>query len=236
MLVIAALGAQRRLLRPRSAPVPDLDRRPARLRSRRRSLPRRSIRYRRLAPSRRSSDRHCAPRMPASRNAATDKPSRLAISPALVSQVAQQRCPAAASSNALPAGSISNPRARPLAGQLAVGQVIANRSQVGPIPVILLRRAVPAQPILVHSRPFVAVDSAREPQWKTAVAVAKIVDQELQVSRCAKALFFHARRVSPRLAAEAGRVDRQSHLLPLEPPSPLGPSVLASRLALIPLF
>jgi spore germination cell wall hydrolase CwlJ-like protein len=35
-------------------------------------------------------------------------------------------------------------------------------------------------------------------QWKTAVAVARIVDQELHDSPVGKALFFHARYVSPR--------------------------------------
>ena len=35
-------------------------------------------------------------------------------------------------------------------------------------------------------------------QWHTAVAIAKIVDQDLKDSAIGKALFFHARRVSPR--------------------------------------
>ena len=35
-------------------------------------------------------------------------------------------------------------------------------------------------------------------QWKTAVAIAKIVDQQLKESSVGKALFFHARYVSPR--------------------------------------
>ncbi len=34
-------------------------------------------------------------------------------------------------------------------------------------------------------------------QWKTAVAIARIVDQQLHGSPMGKALFFHARRVSP---------------------------------------
>jgi spore germination cell wall hydrolase CwlJ-like protein len=33
--------------------------------------------------------------------------------------------------------------------------------------------------------------------WKDAVAIAKIVDQQLKPSPMGKALFFHARRVSP---------------------------------------
>ena len=34
-------------------------------------------------------------------------------------------------------------------------------------------------------------------QWQTAVAIAKIVDQDLQRSVAGNALFFHARYVSP---------------------------------------
>jgi spore germination cell wall hydrolase CwlJ-like protein len=34
-------------------------------------------------------------------------------------------------------------------------------------------------------------------QWQTAVALAKIVDQDLHASPVGNALFFHARRVSP---------------------------------------
>jgi spore germination cell wall hydrolase CwlJ-like protein len=35
-------------------------------------------------------------------------------------------------------------------------------------------------------------------QWRTAVAIAKIVDQDLKESAVGDALFFHARYVSPR--------------------------------------
>jgi spore germination cell wall hydrolase CwlJ-like protein len=34
-------------------------------------------------------------------------------------------------------------------------------------------------------------------QWQTAVAIAKIVDQDLKESAVGSALFFHARYVSP---------------------------------------
>jgi spore germination cell wall hydrolase CwlJ-like protein len=34
-------------------------------------------------------------------------------------------------------------------------------------------------------------------QWSTAVAIAKIVHQDLKDSAASKALFFHAKRVSP---------------------------------------
>ena len=67
-----------------------------------------------------------------------------------------------------------------------------------PLPVDLLRRAVPARPILLHSRPVAAVGAARPSrQWQTAVAIAKIVDQDLKDSAVGNALFFHAKHVSP---------------------------------------
>ena len=45
-----------------------------------------------------------------------------------------------------------------------------------------------------HSLPSVPHASR---QWQTAVALAKIVDQDLKESAVGDALFFHARYVSP---------------------------------------
>ena len=45
-----------------------------------------------------------------------------------------------------------------------------------------------------HSLPSVPRASR---QWQTAVAIAQIVDQDLKASAAPRALFFHARRVSP---------------------------------------
>jgi len=89
-------------------------------------------------------------------------------------------------------------KSEPLAGQLAVGQVIANRAQSGgrfPSTYcgVLFQRG---QFSFVHGRslPHVAHSSK---QWQTAVAIAKIVDQDLKDSPVGDALFFHARYVSP---------------------------------------
>jgi N-acetylmuramoyl-L-alanine amidase len=89
-------------------------------------------------------------------------------------------------------------KSEPLAGQLAVGQVIANRAQSGgrfPSTYcgVLFQRG---QFSFVHGRslPHVAHSSK---QWQTAVAIAKIVDQDLKDSPVGNALFFHARYVSP---------------------------------------
>ena len=89
-------------------------------------------------------------------------------------------------------------KSEPLAGQLAVGKVIANRANSkGRFPPsycgVLFQRSQFSF-IRGHSLPNVPRASR---QWQTAVAIAKIVDQGLQSSSAENALFFHARRVSP---------------------------------------
>ena len=89
-------------------------------------------------------------------------------------------------------------KSEPLAGQLAVGQVISNRAASGRFPSsycgVLLQRGQFSF-IRGHSMPSVPRSSR---QWQTAVAVAKIVAQGLKDSAASNALFFHARYVSPR--------------------------------------
>ncbi len=88
-------------------------------------------------------------------------------------------------------------KSEPLAGQLAVGQVIANRAQSGRFPStycgVLFQRGQFSF-VRGHSLPSVPRSSK---QWQTAVAMAKIVAQGLSSSAAPKALFFHARYVSP---------------------------------------
>ena len=85
-----------------------------------------------------------------------------------------------------------------LAGQLAVGHVIANRAKSGRFPSsycgVLFQRS---QFSFIRGRSLPNVPRASR-DWQDAVAIAKIVDQELHPSPVGKALFFHARRVSPR--------------------------------------
>ena len=90
-------------------------------------------------------------------------------------------------------------KSEPLAGQLAVGHVIANRADSG--------RRFPSSycGVLFQRGQFSFVRGGSYPavarssrQWQTAVAIAKIVDQELIESAVPDALFFHAKRVSPR--------------------------------------
>jgi N-acetylmuramoyl-L-alanine amidase len=89
-------------------------------------------------------------------------------------------------------------KSEPLAGQLAVGQVIANRAEShGRFPPsycgVLFQRG---QFSFVHGRSLPTVSHSSH-QWQTAVAIAKIVDQGLKDSSVGNALFFHARYVSP---------------------------------------
>jgi spore germination cell wall hydrolase CwlJ-like protein len=84
-----------------------------------------------------------------------------------------------------------------LQGQLAVGHVIANRADSGRFPSsycgVLFQRG---QFSFVHGRSLPRAPRASR-DWQEAVAIAKIVDRDLRPSPVGKALFFHARRVSP---------------------------------------
>jgi spore germination cell wall hydrolase CwlJ-like protein len=98
----------------------------------------------------------------------------------------------------LAAGIYFESKSEPLAGQLAVGHVIANRADSG-------RFAKTYCGVLFQRGQFSFVRGGRWPsiaksarQWKTAVAIARIVDQDLKDSSVGKALFFHAKRVNPR--------------------------------------
>ena len=99
----------------------------------------------------------------------------------------------------LAAGIYFEAKSEPLAGQLAVGQVIANRADSGrrfPSTYcgVLFQRG---QFSFIHGHTWPAVNRSGR-QWQNAVAIAKIVDQDLHNSPVGEALFFHARYVSPR--------------------------------------
>ena len=84
-----------------------------------------------------------------------------------------------------------------LKGQLAVGHVIANRAASGRFPSsycgVVYQRS---QFSFVRGRSMPPIARSGM-QWKNAVAIARIVDQKLAATPVSKALFFHARRVSP---------------------------------------
>jgi spore germination cell wall hydrolase CwlJ-like protein len=117
--------------------------------------------------------------------------------PALVAQLRGSE-PGSREIECLAVGIYFESKSEPLAGQLAVGQVIANRANSGgrfPSTYcgVLFQRS---QFSFIHGRSLPAVPRASK-QWQTAVAIAKIVDQDLKDSAAKSALFFHAKRVSP---------------------------------------
>ena len=119
----------------------------------------------------------------------------------LATLVAQLRSsePGSRELECLAAGVYFESKSEPLAGQLAVGEVIANRANSGgrfPSTYcgVLFQRG---QFSFVRGKSWPRVKRESK-QWKTAVAIARIVDQDLKDSVVGKALFFHARRVSPR--------------------------------------
>ena len=119
----------------------------------------------------------------------------------LAGLVAQNRSSDAGSREleCLAAGIYFESKSEPLTGQLAVGQVIANRANSGrrfPSSYcgVLFQRG---QFSFVRGNSYPAVSRASR-QWQTAVAIARIVDRDLHQSPVPNALFFHAKRVQPR--------------------------------------
>ena len=88
-------------------------------------------------------------------------------------------------------------KSEPLVGQLAVGEVIANRAKSGRFAStycgVLFQRG---QFSFIRGKSLPSVPRSSK-QWQTAVAVAKIAHQDLHDSSASNALFFHAKRVSP---------------------------------------
>jgi len=88
-------------------------------------------------------------------------------------------------------------RGEPLTGQLAVAQVIINRTEDGRFPrsycgVV----AQPGQFSFMRGRRMPAIREGSA-AWERAVAVAHIADKGLWESEAGRAVFFHARYVKP---------------------------------------
>ena len=121
------------------------------------------------------------------------------VSGDLASMVAQLRSSTAGSREleCLAGAIYFESKSESLKGQLAVGHVIANRAASGRFPssycgVVYQRSQFSF--VRGGSMPRIARSGT---QWKNAVAIARIVDQKLAPTPVSKALFFHARRVSP---------------------------------------
>ena len=102
-----------------------------------------------------------------------------------------------------------------LKGQLAVGHVIANRAESGRFPSsycgVLFQRS---QFSFIHGRSLPSVPRASQ-DWQDAVAIAKIVDEELHsVADGQGAVFPRASRFA-RLAPDSCRHARKPRFLPL---------------------
>jgi spore germination cell wall hydrolase CwlJ-like protein len=152
-----------------------------------------------------------APQAAPAPTASTDNDDSIAAAPSetaqavkpsgdLATMVAELRSPEAGSREleCLATGIYFESKSEPLAGQLAVGKVIANRAgSGGRFPSsycgVLFQRG---QFSFVHGHSLPSVVHSNR-QWQTAVAIARIVDQRLQQSSVGNALFFHARYVSP---------------------------------------
>ena len=88
-------------------------------------------------------------------------------------------------------------KGEPLAGQLAVAQVMLNRTQSGRFPETVcgvIRQ--PGQFSFVHHGQFPPIaESSRA--WRTALAISQIARDKLWQPVVGRAMFFHAKRVSP---------------------------------------
>lgn len=116
----------------------------------------------------------------------------------LSAAVAAQNTPASLTSelNCLAVGVYYESKGEPLAGQLAVAEVILNRSTSGRFP-----RSVCS--VITQRGQFSFVRGGQLPrppanaQWRKALAVAQVAQKDLWDSPAANALYFHARYVSP---------------------------------------
>ena len=117
----------------------------------------------------------------------------------LTSMVAQLRStePGSSELHCLAGAIYFESKSEPLKGQLAVGHVVVNRTKSGKYPTtycgVVYQRG---QFSFVRGRSMPYINRGGQ-QWKNAVAIARIVDGDLQPSPVGKALSFHARRVSP---------------------------------------
>lgn len=117
----------------------------------------------------------------------------------LSAAVAAQAMPedADAELHCLAVGVYYESKGEPLAGQLAVAEVILNRASSG-------RFAKSVCGVLKQAGQFsfvrrgVLPTPPNNPQWRKAMAVAQVARKDLWDSPVENALFFHARYVSPR--------------------------------------
>jgi hypothetical protein len=88
-------------------------------------------------------------------------------------------------------------KGEPLSGQLAVAEVILNRTKSGRFPKSICSVVTqPGQFSFVRGGRVPAI--ANNPHYRTAIAVARVAMADAWDSPAPNAMYFHARRVSPR--------------------------------------
>jgi spore germination cell wall hydrolase CwlJ-like protein len=88
-------------------------------------------------------------------------------------------------------------KGEPLEGQLAVAEVVINRAESGRFPPSICKVVFQkGQFSFVRGNAFPPIQRSSQ-FWREAVAIAQIALNDEWDSRASKALFFHARRVSP---------------------------------------
>jgi spore germination cell wall hydrolase CwlJ-like protein len=99
-------------------------------------------------------------------------------------------------------------RGEPLAGQLAVAEVVLNRAASGLYPADVCS-------VVTQRKQFSFVRNGRIPQadetslaWRRAKAIARIAEADLWASEASEALFFHATYVHPSWARQKTQLAR----------------------------
>lgn len=88
-------------------------------------------------------------------------------------------------------------KGEPLEGQLAVAEVVINRSKSGRFPSTLCGVVKQKSQFSFVRRGQIPPIAKNTPAWSKAVAIAKIATRDLAESAVSNALFFHARYVAP---------------------------------------
>jgi N-acetylmuramoyl-L-alanine amidase len=88
-------------------------------------------------------------------------------------------------------------KGEPLVGQLAVADVIINRAQSGRFASTICGVVRQRSQFSFVRGGYIPPAPQGSPQWRTAVAIARIARQDLAGDAAPQALFFHARSVHP---------------------------------------
>lgn len=102
-------------------------------------------------------------------------------------------------------------RGEPLAGQLAVAQVVVNRAASGRFPASYCGVVTQPSQFSFVKRGRMPATPAASATWRRAKAIARIAHQGLWDSEAGDSLYFHARSVSPRWSGRRQAMARISN-------------------------